>query len=138
MSRKKAVIVDIDGTVAHRVDRDWFEYDMAHSDAPDKAVIEVVRLLWQSNYCLLFVSGRSDDSREVTASWLRKHCPPYHKLFMRKSGDHREDSVVKREIYESHIESEFDVLCVLDDRNQVVNMWREIGLKCLQVQEGDF
>ena len=27
---------------------------------------------------------------------------------------------------------------VLDDRNQVVKMWRENGLTCLQVAEGDF
>ena len=42
------------------------------------------------------------------------------------------------ELYEQHVKDHYDVLCVFDDRNQVVDMWREIGLKCLQVQPGDF
>lgn len=134
----RAVIVDIDGTVAHRTMRDWFEYDKAHTDAPDSAVISLLEILTRDKVELIFVSGRMDDSIEVTKSWLLRHCPPYKKLFMRASGDFREDSVVKREIYEEHIKHFYNVLFVLDDRNQVVKMWREIGLKCLQVQEGDF
>lgn len=31
-----------------------------------------------------------------------------------------------------------EILCVLDDRNKVVKMWRELGLTCLQMAEGDF
>jgi hypothetical protein len=57
---------------------------------------------------------------------------------MRKKGDFRKDSVVKKEIYEKYIKDNFNILFCLDDRNQVVNMWREIGIKCLQVQDGDF
>jgi hypothetical protein len=57
---------------------------------------------------------------------------------MRKYGDFRQDSIVKREIYERFIAPDYDILCVLDDRNSVVSMWREIGLTCLQVAEGDF
>ena len=57
---------------------------------------------------------------------------------MRKEGDHRRDSIVKKEIYDTLIKDEFDVEFVLDDRQQVVDMWREIGLKCLQVAEGNF
>ena len=35
--------------------------------------------------------------------------------------------------------SEYDVAGVLDDRDQVVKMWRnELGLTCLQVAEGNF
>lgn len=137
-ARKKAIIVDIDGTVAHRVDRDWFEYDKAHTDAPDHAIIEIIKTLWNSNYHIIFVSGRNEDSMDVTAKWLNIHCPPYAKLLMRNSKDFREDSIVKRELYEEHIKPHYDVLCVFDDRNQVVDMWREIGLKCLQVQPGNF
>jgi hypothetical protein len=57
---------------------------------------------------------------------------------MRKYGDYRKDYVVKREIYEQLIAPDYDILCVLDDRNSVVDMWREIGLTCLQVAPGDF
>ena len=94
--------------------------------------------MWLDGYKILFVSGREDTCEDVTREWLRLNCPPYLFLHMRKAKDFREDSVVKREIYENLIEPFFDVVLVFDDRNQVVDMWREIGLKCLQVQEGDF
>jgi hypothetical protein len=57
---------------------------------------------------------------------------------MRKRNDFRKDFEVKREIYEAQIANRFDVLCVFDDRQQVVDMWREVGLVCLQVAAGDF
>ena len=57
---------------------------------------------------------------------------------MRKKGDHRKDSIVKKELYEEHIKNRYEVLCVFDDRNQVVDMWREEGLLCCQVYYGDF
>jgi hypothetical protein len=31
-----------------------------------------------------------------------------------------------------------DVFCVVDDRQKVVDMWRENGLTCFQVAPGDF
>ena len=57
---------------------------------------------------------------------------------MRPENDNRQDSIVKREIFEQYIKGVYDIEFVLDDRNQVVEMWRSLGLKCLQVQEGDF
>lgn len=57
---------------------------------------------------------------------------------MRPEGDIRKDSIVKREIFENYIRDYYNIQFVLDDRNQVVEMWRSLGLKCLQVQEGDF
>ena len=57
---------------------------------------------------------------------------------MGNADDSRKDSIVKQEIYEMCIKDKYNVLFVLDDRDQVVNMWREQGLKCLQVAEGNF
>ena len=31
-----------------------------------------------------------------------------------------------------------DVICVYDDRQKVVDMWREIGLTCMQVAPGEW
>jgi len=42
-------------------------------------------------------------------------------------------------MYERLVPGTYDVLLVLDDRNQVVDMWRkELGLTCFQVDYGDF
>jgi uncharacterized HAD superfamily protein len=138
MTKPKAIIVDIDGTVSHKTDRDIYEYESAINDNPDPVILEVVRSLWTQGYRVLFVTGRSDDCITVTRAWLAIHCPYYFALYMRQTGDFRKDAIVKQEIYETYIKDEYDILCVLDDRQQVVDMWREIGLKCLQVQPGDF
>ena len=42
------------------------------------------------------------------------------------------------EIFENDIRPYYNIDYVLDDRNQVVEMWRSIGLTCLQVAEGNF
>ena len=57
---------------------------------------------------------------------------------MRKGGDKRIDSIVKKELYRKYIEPFYRVKLVLDDRNQVVDMWRDLGLPCWQVAPGNF
>jgi uncharacterized HAD superfamily protein len=142
MPKDKVIIVDLDGTItAHdpeiRGPYDT-EFEKIIQDSPIKEVVEVVRALYHQGYKILYVTGRSNETEEATREWLRLFAPPYISLYMRKRNDFREDSVVKKEIYETHIANHYDVLCVLDDRQQVVDMWRELGLICLQVAPGDF
>lgn len=73
-----------------------------------------------------------------TMAWLDENGVPGKVLHMRKNGDDRADYIVKKEIYEANIKGKYNVIFVLDDRDQVVRMWREEGLKCLQVAEGNF
>jgi hypothetical protein len=134
----KVVLVDIDGTVAHRTNRDPYEYDKVGFDTPDNNVIEVIESLWKSSHTLMFITGREDSCYEETYKWLVNNCPPFSKLYMRKTGDYRSDVEVKKEIYDNNIKNIFNVLCVIDDRQSVVDMWRQIGLTCLQVDYGDF
>jgi predicted kinase len=135
-----AIICDIDGTASHKTDRNWFEYDKVINDEPDFAVRNIVNAFYDKGYKVLFVSGREGTAvcKELTSKWLREKGFKYHDLYMRKEGDFRRDSIVKQEIYEQHIKDNYVVEFVLDDRNQVCEKWRELGLKCLQVQLGDF
>ena len=59
-------------------------------------------------------------------------------LFMRKTGDGRADHIVKREIWENEIKGKFFIEFILDDRNSVVRLYREMGLTVMQVAPGDF
>jgi len=80
-----------------------------------------------------------DSSQPQTERWLAKHNVPYDMLIMRKHTDTRKDSIIKKEIFDEHIKGKYFVRFVLDDRNQVVDMWRQdLGLPCLQVYYGDF
>jgi hypothetical protein len=135
---KSVIIVDIDGTVATRTNRDPFDYSKVLDDAPKPDVIEVVTALWRAGHRIIFVTARDDSCFDDTYRWLTLNCPPFIKLYMRKTGDTRNDGVIKREIYEQFIKPEYNVLCTIDDRQRVVDMWRSIGLTCLQVDYGNF
>jgi uncharacterized HAD superfamily protein len=130
----QAIMVDIDGTLAHMKDRSPYDYSKVHEDELDQIVASITRHYKH----VVVMSGRPEDCREATEKWLRKHDVRYDALFMRPTGDTRQDQVVKWELYQTHVQPHYQIDFVLDDRNRVVKMWRENGLKCLQVAEGDF
>lgn len=136
-----AIIVDIDGTVAHMNDkRGPYEEDKVLLDDPDLEVIRSVQAeKYYFNRTVIFVSGRHDVCRDSTIQWLKQNNVPFDYLYMRKADDNRPDDVVKYEIYMEHIYGKFNVCKVFDDRNKVVFMWRNLlNLKVYQVNPGDF
>lgn len=145
--KKTAVIVDIDGTVAHNDGhRKPFDWDKVSDDTPIPGVIKFLKVLEQSEDldAIIYVSGRMDCCLNETAEWIVKHVGAGITarngviLFMRATGDYRPDTVAKEEIYREFIEPYYDVVAVLDDRTSVVKMWRKLGLTCLQVAQNDF
>jgi predicted kinase len=135
----KAIICDIDGTLALINNRNPFDASRCEQDLVNEPVLNIVNQYAKAGYIVLLLSGRSSEHRIQTTNWLSAKGVSYDALFMRKQGDMRKDSIVKKELYESYIQGFYYVEFVLDDRNQVVDMWRkEIGLPCLQVYYGDF
>ncbi len=134
-----ALLVDIDGTVALMAGRDPYDWDRVGSDVPNLAVITAVRAMHAAGNAIVFCSGRDEVSRAETEAWLDLYVGvPYEGLFLRPEGDGRKDAVVKREIFESQIRHRWRIVGVFDDRQQVVRMWRALGLTVFQVAEGDF
>ena len=135
---QNAIIVDIDGTVADGGDRSPYDYENVDKDKPIYRIVELVRHL-RRKYFIIFVSGREETCRVKTQLWIWKHIKVNSfELFMRKEKDYRQDAIIKQEIYENEIEGKYNIHFVLDDRDQVVAMWRKKGLTCLQVDYGDF
>ena len=135
------VICDIDGTVAdHEGVRSPYDYTKVSDDKPRKNVIEIIQALESIGYMVVFVSGRDDSCRNETLSWLDENIwvGRVHKLYMREAGDKRPDYIVKHKIFEREIRGKYNVLAVFDDRQQVVDLWRDLGLDCMQVNYGDF
>jgi hypothetical protein len=87
---------------------------------------------------VVFMSGRDESCRAETEAWLAKHVGTAGPLHMRPAGDMRKDSLVKRELFDQHIAGRYAVRLILDDRDQVVSMWRAMGLTVLQCAAGDF
>lgn len=131
------IIVDIDGTAALMNGRGPFEWHRVDTDIPNESVRSVVGAL-VSKFLIVFVSGRDECCRGKTEDWLFGNYGFRKPLFMRPAGDTRDDRIVKREIYDREIKGRYNVIAVLDDRNRVVRQWREMGLSCFQVADGDF
>lgn len=104
---------------------------------------------------VILASGRGEESRAVTETWLKdnkiwpeitdpKWVYPeypyftYERLYMRPEGDYRSDVIIKRELLDQMRADGYSPTIAIDDRAGVVKMWREAGLRCLAVDEGDF
>jgi predicted kinase len=135
----EAVLVDIDGTVALMRGRSPYDWGRVGEDEPNPAVITAVRAMHAAGHAIVFCSGRDAVCRPETEAWLELFVGvPYEALFMRPEGDSRKDSIVKREIFDQQVRDRWRIVGVFDDRQQVVRMWRQLGLTVFQVAEGDF
>jgi len=135
---KDCYICDIDGTIAIMKDRSPYEWNKVGFDTLNNDVALVVKLL-AKNKEVIFLSGRDSCCENLTRTWLNENgfsCND--KLFMRPEGDMRKDTIIKKELYENHVKGKYNVLGVFDDRSQVVQLWRSLGLTCFQVDYGMF
>jgi hypothetical protein len=134
-----AILCDIDGTLALFPGKNPYDRDFSQ-DEVNEPVADILEAYKESkNVNIVLVSGRNSKYLPETLEWLDKKGIPHDAIFMtRKPDDNRKDVIIKQEIYDNHIKDKFNVLFVLDDRNQVVELWRGLGLTCLQVAEGDF
>lgn len=109
----------------------------------DAAIIPICALLADlgRQAPIVFSSGRSDAVRHQTMQWLYINTmvrPGSMKLYMRKDADHRPDYVVKAELLDQILADGYLPIMAFEDRDQVVKMYRERGITCAQVAEGNF
>jgi hypothetical protein len=164
MEKEKAILCDVDGTVAlMNGKRTPFEYHKADHDDPNEIVINTVLAMKHLYSCkLIMLSAREnvvlntkstdnkwkrtydnpkyEDLYTLTADWLNVHLDRnWDKLIMRPAGEYRKDCYVKYDLYNEYIRDYYNILMVFDDRNQVVDMWRNgLNLTCFQVADGNF
>jgi len=132
-----AIICDLDGTLSLIHDRSPYDGKSCETDRLGEAVAEVLRR-FSTDHDVILMSGRDDDAKPHTERWLAKHEIPYTHLYMRTTGDRRKDAEVKEELFNGYVLGVYNIRFVLDDRNQVVELWRRLGLRCFQVAPGDF
>ena len=153
---KKKIIFDLDGTLALIDSRrelsigdngkmDWdtfFNPKMISLDDPNTPVINMAHIFKSQGFRILIFSGRSGRTLNATMDWLKKHDVPFDTLMMRpldKKSHFMKDSDLKQMwLDDSDIVDKDDVFAVFDDRDQVVDMWRDNGLTTFQVADGDF
>ena len=151
----KKVIFDLDGTLA-LIDKrrklstnvngkmDWdtfFASENIKLDEPNPSVIKMAQLLKANGHMIVILSGRSKATKDATKDWLDTFGVPFDVLKMRPTSgrfNFMPDDELKQGWLDDLFPNKDDILCVFDDRDKVVKMWRANGLTTFQVAEGDF
>ena len=141
------IIFDLDGTLSIVGDRvkylqqelpDWDAfYEACGEDEPNEPMVRLFDMFYYDRQKLKIVTGRRESVRAKTVEWLNFHrirIDPEN-LLMRPDGDTRHDTILKPELVKDFVN---EIAMVFEDRNSMVKKWREMGLTCLQVAEGDF
>ena len=137
---------------------DWdvfFDPDNIKLDEPNHPVIKMAQLFNHDGFNIVIFSGRNDRSFHTTKEWLDLNQVPFHLLVMRpdkfkedswpiadgnpatKDMRFMPDEILKKKMLDAFVDID-DVFLVVDDRNKVVKMWRDLGLNVFQVADGDF
>lgn len=148
---EQVIVCDLDGTLANVEHRrhfvregkkDWKSFfDNMVNDTVNRwceAILDAMS--GKGRYRAVYATGRPKDYFEHTFQWLVKNSLTYdgYHLFMRRKSDSRRDDIVKEIILEFEIKTRYNILFCLDDRKQVVDMWRKHGYTVLQCDEGNF
>ena len=150
---KKTIIFDLDGTLAlidrrrdlARMSNGKINFNILHDpsnihlDEPNPPVVRIAQMFAEDGFNIVIFSGRSDKTAAATLSWLLQNKVPFNKLVMRphKTMNFIPDEILKKNMLDKHAKID-DIFMVVDDRQKVVDMWRSLGLTCLQVAEGNF
>ena len=150
--KRKAVIIDLDGTLVsdpvasgykwtNPEDMDWDAWHRSRLPLDkNQWCYDIVKNFHNDGYTIIYLTGRGCDGvgRDIATQWLAKHSPTQdYKLIMRPSGTTIADYVMKKEIYETQIEPEYDVLFAIDDKRSVCEMWKEVGVPHLYCGDMD-
>lgn len=146
---RKTVIVDLDGTLCnnrhrqHYMDgpkknwKDFFEA-MTH----DLVVQEVkwfIKLVFEcTDYAVVLSTGRPSQYQELTSEWLARNGIPFTILMMRAEGDGTSDSTCKKNMLKVLRSMGYEPILSIDDRPEVVQMWRDNGVPVWQPDATDW
>ncbi len=144
----RVIVFDIDGTLAnvdHRrhwvasKPKNWAAWNAAMKhDTPHEDIVWLLDSLRQSNTRIVICSGRGEETRAVTETWLWQNVGPWDALYMRAEKDYRKDSIVKVELLQQIRKDYANPWLWVDDRQQVVDAIRAEGVRVLQVAPGNF
>jgi len=141
-------IFDLDGTLANDDRRKHYlletpmNWDGWYSEViRDRLNLDIAKFVdygISRGIKIILCTGRDERCRVDTEQWLRDYKVKYEILYMRKNKDFRQDDIIKKEMLDDMRFRGYNPTMAFEDRDRVVKMWRENGIRCLQVQEGNF
>lgn len=154
--KDKVVICDLDGTLCNTSHREYLVKNLVVddkqvqkknwpkffaelcNDTPNWWCVTLLDGLDKLGVPVIYCSGRPDSYRKETEEWLSRYELTRKYLFMRNRNDSRKDSIAKEIILDFEILTRWKPFFAIDDRTQVVQMWRSRGITTLQCAEGNF
>ncbi len=134
-----AILLDLDGTIARMHGRSPYDYTKVDTDKVDVTVRRIVQNEHAAGTKVIVLSGRRADCIDLSIKWLNDNDTPFDEIHQREPGDEtRTDYLVKHEMLEKFVFGKYNILYSLDDRDQVVRLYRSLGIKVLQTEPGDF
>ena len=124
-------------------------------DKPNAPVIKMAQMFKADGFKIVIFSGRNDRGFDATVQWLNDFKVPFDLLVMRPDKfkdkswpiadgnpatpdmSFMPDEILKKVMLDTFVDIN-DVFLVVDDRDKVVKMWRDLGLNTFQVAPGDF
>ena len=149
---RKTIIFDVDGTIAdvehrrHLVNGDkgfkpdWDAFRKAtEDDTPVQWVCDIAKRYIAQGDEVAFFSARNESEREITEKQISQWIGDGHKgVFLRPNGDYTPDDEFKSALADKFIDMGGKIDLIFDDRQKVVDMWRDKGFTVVQVADGDF
>jgi ribonucleotide monophosphatase NagD (HAD superfamily) len=135
-NKESCYIFDLDGTLAINVSGlDWYHPERSmRDDKAQQSVLTILKTLRDQGFHIIILTARDLKYKKVTLEWLADHDIRYNALYMRRNSDRTEDSEYKKKVYIQKIKPKYNVFGVFEDRTEVVEMWRRIGLTCFQME----
>jgi histidinol phosphatase-like enzyme len=141
-SHKKAILFDLDGTIAdtedayalHKIDHPTFLQEVKDAE-PFPNIVAKVKEAKDKGRDVVIMTARSAHYRKETKEWLSKHDIPYDALYMRHAGDERKDKKVKKELLEQEVLPNFNIKKAYDDKKKNVKMFRKEGINAKRVND---
>lgn len=146
MTKRNIIVVDLDGTLSnsgwremHAQNKDWdLFHELGKADKPNEDVKALIAAFKSAgDYQIVGCTGRNEKYRTQTIQWLYHHDIELDDILMRPENNWEPDHELKPSFFEAHYDKD-EVLFVLDDREKVVQSWRDKGYNCWQVRPGGY
>ena len=136
--KSPCVVIDLDGTTMLHNGRLPFDWNKVSTDIFDPRMLKIINKFYESAVKIIFLTGRPESVRNATDDCLNSKLWFSYELIMRPVNDNRPGDVLKKDLWEKYIDPYYNTLCVFEDSNKCVDMWRDLGLLTCQVANGDY
>jgi len=129
------IICDLDVTLALHMGRGPLDWDEIHTDVIDPRLRDILNHYMDAGTKVIFITGRIEAARTQTEEWLKdpkNKIYPWWDLYMRPGHCFDSGEEFKLKVYNEHIKNKYNVICVFEDSQKCVNMFREQGLLVCQ------